>query len=107
MSTWIYFLHPPRDNFAVTMTDAEKAVWNRHFEWLQGLFDRGVLLLAGPTGGNINTGIAIFEAVDEQSARRTIAHDPVTNAGYAEGELRPLDVGLLRDRHASGPASAQ
>jgi len=24
MSQWIYFIHPPRDDFAATMTDAEK-----------------------------------------------------------------------------------
>jgi uncharacterized protein YciI len=107
MSTWIYFLHPPRDNFAATMTDAEKGAWGRHFEWLQTLFQRGDLLLAGPTGGTINTGIAIFDAPDEMSARRTIADDPVTQAGYAKGELRPIDVGLLRDRHASGPVSTE
>jgi uncharacterized protein YciI len=107
MPTWVYFLHPPRDNFAATMTDAEKAVWGRHFEWLQTLFDRGDLLLAGPTGGSINTGIAIFEAADEESARRTVADDPVTQAGYARGDLRPLQLGLLRDRHASGSSSAR
>lgn len=27
MPEWIYFIHPPRDDFAATMTDAEKAVW--------------------------------------------------------------------------------
>jgi hypothetical protein len=64
------------------------------------LFDRGDLLLAGPTGGAINTGIAIFEAPDEDSARRTVAEDPVTQAGYAKGDLRPIELGLLRDRHA-------
>jgi hypothetical protein len=31
---WIYFIHPPRDDFAATMTDVEKAVWERHFERL-------------------------------------------------------------------------
>jgi hypothetical protein len=27
MAEWIYFPHPPRENFAATMTDEEKAVW--------------------------------------------------------------------------------
>ena len=27
MAEWIYFIHPPRDNFAATMTDDEKKVW--------------------------------------------------------------------------------
>jgi hypothetical protein len=29
MAEWIYFLHPPRDNFAETMTDEERAAFGR------------------------------------------------------------------------------
>jgi uncharacterized protein YciI len=98
MSEWIYFLHPPRENFAATMTNDEQLAWNRHFEWLKELLQQGRLVLAGPTGGAINTGIAIFEAADEESARQTVAQDPVTQAGFARGELRPFQLGLLRGR---------
>jgi len=35
MAQWIYFIHPPRDNFAATMTDDERAVWSVHFERLK------------------------------------------------------------------------
>jgi uncharacterized protein YciI len=94
VSEWVYFLHPPRENFAATMTDDERAVWQRHFEWLGELLREGRLVLAGPTGGAINTGIAIFEAADEDSARRTVSQDPVTQAGFARGELRPFLAGL-------------
>ena len=54
MSEWIYFLHPPREDFAATMTPEEKAVWDVHFERLQGLLAEGVIVLAGqpaPTDG--------------------------------------------------------
>jgi uncharacterized protein YciI len=98
MSAWIYFLHPPRENFAATMTNDEVAAWNRHFQWLGGLLDEGRLVLAGPTGGAINTGIAIFEAADEDSARRIVSTDPAAQGGYARGELRPFELGLLRGR---------
>jgi hypothetical protein len=37
MGEWIYFLHPPRDNFAETMTDEERDVWGVHFERFQRL----------------------------------------------------------------------
>jgi uncharacterized protein YciI len=70
MSEWVYFLHPPRENFAATMTNDEIAAWNRHFEWLGTLMEKGVLVLAGATGGATNTGIAIFEGADIESARR-------------------------------------
>ena len=98
MAEWIYFLHPPRDNFAETMTDEEQAVWGLHFERLQRMSADGVLILAGPTLGPVNTGIAIFEAPDEAAAQKIMAEDPCIAGGYARGELRPFRVSLLRGR---------
>jgi uncharacterized protein YciI len=95
---WIYFIHPPRDNFAATMTDAEKVVWARHFERLQRLLADGQLILAGPTLGPTNTGVAVFEATDEAAAQQIMAADPAISSGFAVGELRPFRVSLLRGR---------
>jgi uncharacterized protein YciI len=98
VAEWIYFLHPPRDNFAATMTEEEKEVWRRHFVHLQGLLEADVLVLAGPTLGQVNTGIAVFEAPDEGAAVAIMRQDPVVAGGYARGELRPYRVSLLRGR---------
>ncbi len=98
MAEWIYFIHPPRDNFAATMTDEEKRVWDVHFERLERLLAEGVMVLVGPTLGVVNTGIAIFEAPDEAAARRIMDEDPVITRGYARGELRPFRISLLRGR---------
>ena len=98
MAEWIYFIHPPRDNFAATMTDEENAVWGVHFERFQRLLAEGVIVLVGPTLGEINTGIAILEAPDEAAARRMMEEDPVIAGGFARGELRPFRVSLLRGR---------
>lgn len=68
MAEWIYFLHPPRDDFAATMTDEERAAFAAHAAWLGRLLADGVLILAGPTLGSVNTGIGIFEAPDEETA---------------------------------------
>ncbi|MEV4342851.1 YciI family protein [Actinoplanes sp. NPDC049596] len=100
MAEWIYFLHPPRDDFAATMTAEEQAVWATHFERLQRLLADGVLILAGPTLGSINTGIAVIEAPDEPTARQIMDEDPAIAGGYARGELRPFRVSLLRGRDA-------
>jgi uncharacterized protein YciI len=96
MTAWIYFLHPPRENFAATMTEPEREAWGRHFERLQQLLDDGVLIIAGPTLGRINTGVAVFEAPDEASAQRIVDEDPAVLGGFASGELRPFRVSLLR-----------
>lgn len=102
MAQWIYFLHPPRDDFAATMTPAEEAVFGEHFAYLQRLLADGVLILAGPTFGPVNTGIAILEAPDEQSARALMEADPTIARGVVTGELREMRVALLRTSAAGG-----
>jgi uncharacterized protein YciI len=98
VAEWIYFLHPPRDRFADTMTEEEGAVFGEHFAHLQRLLADGVLVLAGPTMGPINTGIAVFEAADVAAATEIMNSDPVIAQGVCRGELRPFVVSLLRGR---------
>jgi uncharacterized protein YciI len=98
MTSWIYFLHPPRPRFAETMTAEEGAVFAEHFAHLQRLLADGVLVLAGPTLGETNTGIAIFEAPDEAAARAIMDSDPAIASGTVRGELREMRVSLLRGR---------
>jgi uncharacterized protein YciI len=98
VAEWIYFLHAPREDFAASMSDAESAAFAEHFEYLKSLFDDGTLILAGPTLGRHNTGLAIFEADSEEAARSVMEADPAISAGVVRGELRPYRVSLLRDR---------
>jgi uncharacterized protein YciI len=98
MAERIYFIHPPRENFAATMTDEERAAWGVHFERLQRLLADGTLVLAGPTLGPVNTGVAVIEAPDEDAARTIMEEDPAIAGGFARGELRPFRVSLLRGR---------
>jgi uncharacterized protein YciI len=98
MAEWIYFLHTPRDDFAATMTPEEERVWGLHFERLKRMLADGTLIMAGPTLGRINTGIAVIEAPDEASARRIMEEDPTIASGIATGELRGFGVALLRGR---------
>jgi uncharacterized protein YciI len=97
MAAWIYFIHPPRENFAATMSDEEDAVWSSHFEHLKRQLSAGVLVLAGPTLGAVNTGVVIFEAPDEAAARAIVESDPIAQSGMAQLELRPFRLSLLRD----------
>ena len=98
MAEWIYFLHPPREDFAATMTDEERAVWSEHFEHLVRLLADGTLVVAGPTLGAVNTGLVVFEASDEAAAQRVLEADPVVALGCARAELRPFRLSLLRGR---------
>jgi uncharacterized protein YciI len=98
MAEWIYFIHAPRENFAETMTDEEREVWSVHFERFERLLAEGTIILVGPTLGPVNTGIAVFEAADEDAARTIMEEDPVIAGRFARGELRPFRVSLLRGR---------
>jgi uncharacterized protein YciI len=98
MAEWIYFIHPLREDFAATMTAEEDRVWDEHFERLKRMLAEGTLVLAGPTLGRINTGVAIIEAPDEEAARRIMEADPTISSGFATGELRRFRVSLLRGR---------
>jgi uncharacterized protein YciI len=80
------------------MTEGEEVVWAAHFESLERLLADGTLIMAGPTLGRINTGIVVFEAVDEEAARRIMNDDPTIVSGIAGGELREYRVALLRGR---------
>jgi uncharacterized protein YciI len=96
LAEWIYFIHPPREHFAETMTEAEEEVWGRHWERIQRLYKEGSIILVGPTLGPRNTGICVFEAPDEAAARAIMDGDPTIAEGFATGELRPFRVSLLR-----------
>ncbi len=98
MAEWIYFIHPPREDFAATMTDTEQAVWGEHVQLLTQRLEEGSLILAGPTLGSVNLGVAVIEADDEAAARRLMEEDPAIASGIATGELRPFSVALLQGR---------
>lgn len=98
MAEWIMFIHAPREDFAETMTEEEEEVWARHFARYEKMQEEGTLILAGPTLGKVNTGIFVFEAPDEPTAREIMEDDPVISGGYARGELRPFRVSLIRGR---------
>lgn len=98
MSEWVYFIHPPRDRFVETITEDEAAIMGVHADHLAGLLDQGVLILAGPTFGDVNTGIAVIEADDEDAARAVMMSDPAITSGLMTPELRPMRVSFLRGR---------
>ena len=90
MAEWIYFIHPPRDDFAATMTDAEKAVWSEHFARLQRLLAEGTLIMAGPTLGPVNTGIAHHRGTGRGRRARDHARRPHHQLRVRAGRATPV-----------------
>ena len=106
MAEWMYFLLPPRDDFAATMTPEEQTAFDDHFVYMEKLLADGVLVLAGPTLGPANTGLCIFEAEDGDAARAIMEADPPVAQGLVRGQLRPFRIMHLRGREAALPSEA-
>ena len=108
MDTWIYFIHPPRDDFAETMTEAEGEAWGRHWARIKRLFDEGRVVLVGPTLGRINTGLCVFEAPDEAAATAFMNEDPAIAEGFARGRAAAdPGVAAARPRRGADPRGAR
>ena len=81
-----------------TITEEEAGIMHTHAAHLGDLLEKGVLILAGPTFGEVNTGIAVIEAEDEDAARAVMMSDPAVASGLMTPELRPMRVSFLRGR---------
>src|SRR4029434_3715405 len=79
-------------------TKEDKTVLERHFARFQEATKSGQLILAGRTSepGNKTLGIAIFEAADEDAARKFMQEDPAVAGGLMTAELHPFVVALQR-----------
>ena len=79
-------------------TKEDEAVLKRHFTRFQEAIKSGQLILAGRTSesGDKTFGIAIFEAPDEDAARKFMQEDPAVAGGLMTAELHPFAVALQR-----------
>ena len=88
----------PRLHADSAWTKEDNAVLERHFVRFQQAARSGQLILAGRTSepGDKTFGIAIFEASDEDAARKFMESDPAVVAGLMTAELHPFAVALER-----------
>lgn len=79
-------------------TKEDNAVIERHFVRFQQAAKSGQLILAGRTSepGDKTFGIAIFEAADEEAAKKFMQEDPAVAGGLMTAELHPFAVALER-----------
>jgi uncharacterized protein len=96
---FIYVLRlVPRLQMDSAWTREDNAVLERHFVRFQEATKSGQLILAGRTSepGDKTFGIAIFEAVNEDAARKFMQEDPAVAGGLMTAELHPFAVALQR-----------
>jgi uncharacterized protein YciI len=100
MPQYVYLTRPTRPAFASTMTEAEMAIWQRHWDELLRRHREGSLILVGRTQDEPPIGITVFEAPDDAAAEAAMRSDPFVGEGLVIGELHPYRVALLRGEPA-------
>lgn len=97
MSEFLYILKLVRKDMLRTgPTGAEQAVVGEHFQYLQDLTAKGIIILVGRTqNSDENTmGLAIFRAESEEAALRIMNADPAVTKGVMTATLYPFKVVL-------------
>ncbi len=87
-----HFIHPPREDFAATMTDGEREVWDRlYFERLERMLADGTLILAGPTlarGELREFRASLLRGRDQRARQDSNLRLPPPEGGALSTELR-------------------
>ncbi|MBD3366539.1 MAG: hypothetical protein GF405_00010 [Candidatus Eisenbacteria bacterium] len=97
MSTYLYRIRPDRPELLTDgPTPDEKRVISEHFEYLSGLADEGVVLLAGRTQSQTTDdfGLVILFAGSMNDAREVMENDPAVRDGVFVGDLFVYRVSL-------------
>jgi uncharacterized protein YciI len=99
MPTFVLRLKAPRPGFALTLTDSERAIMERHAAHWRPYLDRGDMVVFGPVLTDEDSyGLAVVETEDELGLREFAAQDPVVTTGTAAFEVGRMISGHVRDR---------
>jgi uncharacterized protein len=102
MSTFVFRLKAPRPNFALDMSDEERAIMGRHAAHWQPYIESGQMVVFGPVLDSTGSwGCGVIEFDDEDSLRAHAAADPVVTTGTGSIELGRMLAGFVRPRAAS------
>jgi uncharacterized protein YciI len=100
---YLYRIQPTRPAMLTEgPTPDEQRIAGEHFRYLQGLTERGVVVLAGRT---LNTdessfGIVIFNADSDEAANAVAERDPAVRQGVMRAEVFPYRVALICEQNA-------
>ncbi|MBD3195759.1 MAG: hypothetical protein GF317_11925 [Candidatus Lokiarchaeota archaeon] len=97
LKQFIAIIKPFREDFLTNPDDEEMAIMSQHFEYLQNLMKKGLILLAGPTTNEKNPfGIIILNVNSKNKAEKLIRNDPSIRLQIQKLiELEPFRVSLL------------
>jgi uncharacterized protein YciI len=97
MTTFVLRLMAPRPNFALDMSDEERAIMGRHAAHWKPYLESGRMVVFGPILADSGSyGLAVVEADDEDELRRFASEDPVVTTGTASFEVGRMLAGFVR-----------
>jgi uncharacterized protein YciI len=93
--TFIYKITPARKDFLQAADENSNNYMVLHFKYLEELFAKGTLVLAGPC---LDTafGIAIFYADSEEEAKQIMEADPAIKNGIMNSEIHEFRISLMQ-----------
>ncbi|MBZ0304270.1 MAG: YciI family protein [Anaerolineae bacterium] len=98
LQQWLYRIQPVRPEMLTEgPTPEEAGITEQHFDYLNDLIGKGILILAGRTQntGYSSFGIIIFKAENEVAAREIMLSDPAVRLRQFRAELYPYRIALL------------
>ncbi len=99
MATFVFRLKAPRPNFALDMSDAERAIMGQHAAHWRPRVESGEMVVFGPVlDGGGSWGLGVIEADDEAEVMAFAAADPVVTTGTAQIEVGKMLAGYVRPR---------
>ncbi len=97
VATFVFRLQAPRPDFALTMTDDEREIMDRHAAYWRPLVESGQMVIFGPVLDSTGSwGLGVVESEDEQGLREFAAGDPVVTTGTGKIEVGRMLAGFVR-----------
>ena len=98
---FLYKIKPTRPEMLIVgPTDHEAELVSQHFNYLQTLLDKGILILAGRTQNTDESsfGRVIFRAVSKMVSQKIMHRYPAVKQGVMKAELFHYKVALIKKR---------
>jgi uncharacterized protein YciI len=82
-------------------TEQEQVILDNHVNYLAGLLEAGIILMAGRTlTADENTfGTVLFRADSQGQAHQIMSEDPVVKMGLMESTLYPYRIAMWTDKN--------
>ncbi len=109
MKEFIYRIQPTRPAMLTAgLTEHEKRVIAEHFEYLQALVAKDIVLMAGRTltADDRTFGIVVFVSASDTEAAQLMQNDPAVKQGVMKAELFPYKVALWSHKGPTRDARA-